>query len=227
MIESNCLIENIIFDLDGTLIDSVEDVAICLQKAYSMVCNINEIKISRFDIGPPLYNMIKKLSPDLNEEQIESIIAIFRNCYDSSDYNKTFLYSGVRELLIKLKEGNIKLFLATNKPIIPTKKIVKKLRIEYFLDIVTSDSEHVTMNKTEIIGHLIKKWNMDEEKTIMIGDTPSDVIASHNNSISSVALLKGYGDIKSLYDSKPTYTIEHIEDFFFMNIFNERGQNHE
>ncbi len=215
-------IENIIFDLDGTLIDSMEDIVICLKKAFN-IYGINNININKSDIGPPLIEMIKNIASELDEEQIKEIVKNFRIYYDNHDYSKTILHNGVRKLLITLKKLNIKLFLATNKPVLPTNKIMKKLNIDYFSDIITHDIiEGKKLSKTEMILHLIKKWNMNRDKTIMVGDSENDIIAAHENSIISIAVLNGYGHIDTIDKHKPSYKVDNIKHI--LTIINQINQ---
>ncbi|MBU1545130.1 MAG: HAD family hydrolase [Proteobacteria bacterium] len=211
-------IKNIIFDLDGTLINSAGDVVYCLKEVYGLIPEFSNVEISESFIGPPLNELIKKITPSLNEEQTSIVIREFRNCYDNSSFLKTRLYEGVCELIHDLKQHNIKIFITTNKPFFATKKILKNLMIDDFDDVVSLDV--VTgekMNKTEMVSYLINKWGIEKDTTLMVGDDASDIIAAHNNGLRSVAILDGYGDANMIYKAKPLYAINSINDFY--NLF--------
>jgi phosphoglycolate phosphatase-like HAD superfamily hydrolase len=79
------------------------------------------------------------------------------------------------------------------------------------------------MDKTEMISYLINKWNLDRATTLMVGDDASDVIAAHNNGITSVAIVSGYGDVNEIQKAKPKYIIDSINNFndIFMRQFKE------
>lgn len=205
---------NIIFDLDGTLINSAGDVVYCLKKAYCSISELSNIEISESFIGPPLYELIKRITPGISDEQTDIIIKEFRNCYDNSSFSKTRLNEGVYKLIKDLKNLKIKIFIATNKPFFVTKKILKTLKIDDFDDVITLDVvAGKKMDKTEMISHIINKWNIKKENTIMVGDDASDIIAAHNNGLRSVAVLNGYGDTNKLYKAKPLYVMNSIKDF--------------
>lgn len=214
--------KNIIFDLDGTLIDSAGDVAHCLKKAYSVIPGFSNVEISEsfIFIGPPLNEIIKKITPDLTEEQTRIVIKQFRNCYDNSSFLKTKLYEGVYELIQNLKRHNIKMFITTNKPFFVTKKILKNLMIDDFDDVVSLDVvAGEKMDKTEMVSYLINKWGIEKDTTLMVGDDASDIIAAHINGLKSVAILNGYGDVNTIYKVKPLYVIDTINDFYLFSSF--------
>ena len=208
-------IKNIIFDLDGTLIDSVGDVVYCLKKAYSLIPEFSNVEVSESFIGPPLNELIKKITPDITEEQTRIVIKEFRNCYDNSPFLKTKLYGGVYELIQNLRHLNIKIFITTNKPFFVTKKILKNLMVDDFDDIVSLDVvAEEKMDKTEMISYLINKWGIEKDTTLMVGDDASDIIAAHINGLRSVAILNGYGDVNKIYKAKPLYVIDTINELY-------------
>lgn len=207
--------KNIIFDLDGTLIDSADDIIDCLKKAYSKISELDNAVINRAHIGPPLSETIKKITPHINEMQFKKIVNEFKNCYDSSSYPKTRAYEGVYDILNKLASLDTKIFIVTNKRIIPTRRLIKNLKIEIMRDVITPDLlQGIIMDKTEMLSHLIRKWDINNNNTLMVGDSASDVIAAHNNGIISVVILNGYGDIKAVNESEPDYIIEKIEELY-------------
>lgn len=204
-------IRNILFDLDGTLVDSAGDIIDCLERAYSAVPSISNVLIKRTFIGPPLSEVIKLTTPNISQAESDSIIKEFRIHYDNSDYPNTVVFEGVHELIFNLRNEGRKLFVVTNKPFVPTCQILKKINKEYFSDVITPDCIPGTkMEKTEMVSHLIEKWNLNKKECIMVGDSDSDVQAAQLNGIASVAVLSGYGDRKSIADASPDYTLEKI-----------------
>lgn len=205
------MINNILFDLDGTLVDSAGDIIDCLQKAYSVVSPTGNVIIKRTFIGPPLFDVIKLATPDITKDEADVVIKEFRISYDNSDFPKTIAYEGVHDLILKLNYDGIKLFIVTNKPLVPTSKILKKISKEYFSDVITPDCiPGANMDKTQMISHLIKKWNLNKKDSIMIGDSDGDVRAAQVNGIASVAVLSGYGDKGSIAAVNPDYVIERV-----------------
>jgi len=208
-------IKNIIFDLDGTLVNSAGDIVYCLKKAYISIPELSNVEIHESFIGPPLNELIKKITPDITDKQTHVITKEFRNCYDNSSFSKTILNEGVKKLIQTLKHRNIRIFIATNKPFFATNKIVKNLMNDDFDEIVSLDVvAGKKMDKTEMISYLIYKWNLDRANTLMVGDDASDIIAANNNHVLSLAVLNGYGDKNKIHDAKPSYVFNTVEEFF-------------
>lgn len=218
------MIRNIIFDLDGTLIDSAKDIINCLKKSFEENNIKYNIQNERILIGPSLNDMIDIVSPNLSNHQKEKLVNKFKEIYDNSDYKNTNLMIGVRELLDELKEMKIKIYIATNKRLVPTKRILKKLSIEnYFERVFTIDFNNgKLMGKTEVIKYIINKLKLKKDQTIYVGDTESDIIAASKNGLKPIIFLNGYGKKEDIFKSKPTHTINEILDLTaIVNTINE------
>lgn len=205
--------KNIIFDFDGTLANTAPDIINCLKKSFAEVLKIDAININRNIIGPPVLDMIKKIKPDISDIEAEALTKAFRVCYDDSIFPDTRLYEGVLELVKTLKSKGIKIFIVTNKPLLPTSKIIKKLKIDLFDRVITTDILGKNkLTKSEMLSFLIKDCHLDVSKSIMIGDTKNDVEAAKNNNIDSVAVLYGYGVESELKAADPKYIFRNIEE---------------
>jgi phosphoglycolate phosphatase len=209
-------ISSVVFDLDGTLVDSADDIIECLQQAFVTAGISLSIPLTRNHIGPPLTEIIRTVQSGIGDESVTAVVEEFRILYDNGTLQKTVLKNGVAKVLSKLSSMGIDLYVATNKPIIPTKKILYNNRLDMFVDVVTPDSTTAdNLDKTGMLAHLQRRWAIDPDGCLMVGDTSSDVYASRNCGIRSVALLDGYGEVNNIIASRPDYVIEQIRDFFF------------
>lgn len=202
--------ENIVYDLDGTLIDSQEDIRNTFVKAFYLIYDM-KISGELIKIGQPLEEMVRNLGISEYEEKVNDFIAEFRNLYKNSDFPRTVCYQGIKSLLNDQSSKGKKIFIATNKPEYLTRSIIKKLEIDLFYDICAIDSGNMHLSKTQMIDHLIKKHNLRKENTIMIGDTDSDIIAAHKNSILSVGVGYGYGDKSRIISVNPDYFFDNVD----------------
>lgn len=192
-------VKNYIFDMDGTLINSSEEVLYCLQKACdNLGIKINQEKLNSDLIGPPLEDIFRSFIVDSTDESlINQLTAEFKQIYDYDENDPSFLYENVYDWLISLKKSGKRLFLATNKFSIPTLRLCKKLYLKMFEEIYTIDKcDGKYISKQEMIGEIIEKYNLEKSETIMIGDAPSDIKAAHENGINAVGVLWGYGNEK-------------------------------
>lgn len=198
----NLKYENYIFDLDGTIVDSRQDLENCLGLAYQKhgLDFNNELLV----IGPTIDKIIKILTPDCSDDVMKSLIQAFRIEYLLSNSKHTQLYDGVLDFIVNLKSKNCQVFLATNKPIVPTKKIIEKFSLSFFSEVSTPDFlENKVLSKTQMIDYIISKYNLEPSKTLMIGDTEGDIVAGKNNKISTCAYLGGYGAMLDIQNASP------------------------
>lgn len=190
--------------------DSFEDIKFYLESSYQLVLG-KEVCLSRHQIGPPLGDMIELLTPGIEETNKQAIIKEFRNSYDTSSYELTKEVDGSKALLLRLSRLNKRLFLVTNKLYKPTSRILKKMNMNLFEEIVTPDKfENKRLTKSELIQYLIKTHDLDLTKTVMIGDTSHDVIAAKANFLDSISVLDGYDSIENLKNENPTFMVNSI-----------------
>ncbi|MFZ4740813.1 MAG: HAD family hydrolase [Bacteroidales bacterium] len=197
--------ENIIFDFDGTLVDSQADIKDSLITA---IYNIKTVSIdsSSLKIGPPLEEMIKTILINVSQEETKKIVNSFRTIYSESGFNKTFCYGGIENLLKIFKKTNKRIYIATNKPEYLTKKIIKKLNIDFFDDICTVDIiEGVFLLKKEMISLLIQKNKLNRKTTLMIGDSASDVSSGIENGIATIGVGYGYESKEQIMKANPDF----------------------
>lgn len=204
--------DNYIFDLDGTLINSSEEVLLCFKKAFfNAGYPVDESRFTSDVIGPPLRQIIAIIAPDLTDEEIvSSVIKNFRTIYDYDENDISVLYDGIYDFVTNLKKDGKKLFIATFKPKIPAMRLVEKFFPNIFDDVYTIDKFGKQITKEEMINDIISKYGLDKTKTVMIGDAVSDVTAGKNAGITSVGVLWGYGSDKTELIKNADFVINKI-----------------
>lgn len=208
-------IKNIIFDLDGTLINSSEEVLKCFEKAFEKAdFKIDEKRLTSDVIGPPLLEIIKSIAPNLQDEnKVSEVIRNFRSFYDYSENDISVMYDGIYDLLCELKNSNYKLFIATFKPDIPTQRLINKFNLRtFFDDIYTIDKFGKKITKEEMIKDIMSKYNLKKEETVMIGDAASDMIAAKGVEIKGLGVLWGYGSDKEPLKQNADFIINNVEE---------------
>ncbi|MFA7675486.1 MAG: HAD-IA family hydrolase [Endomicrobiia bacterium] len=205
--------DNFIFDLDGTLIDSSAEVLRCLEKSFNE-CNVkfDKSKLTSNIMGPSLAEIVKIVIPTLNDNDvIQNIVLKYRSLYDNDSDDKTQLYDGVFEWLLHLKSNNKKIFIATNKPKIPTIRLIKNLNIDFFNDIYTVDKYDTRkLTKQQMIEEIIEKYSLIKNKTVMVGDIITDIDAANKAGIKSLAVLWGYAKDKNVIKEKSDFYLGKI-----------------
>ena len=206
---------NVIFDLDGTLVDSSGDILRSLGAAC-LRCGLADLTagiVGRSTIGPPLPEMVRSLSPGISEAQLCKVVAEFRDHYDQSDLGETTTYAGIDQLLSELAADGVRMFVATNKPSRPTQRILQRLRLDFLLsDVITPDGLSTEdKGKREMLGTLIRRWNLATPTTFLVGDSPSDIVAAHAWGLASVGVLYGYGGAEQIALAGPTHCAPSVE----------------
>ena len=206
---------NAIFDLDGTLVDSSGDILHSLRAAYFR-CGLADLSariVDRSIIGPPLQDVVKSLSPEISELQLRTIVAEFRDHYDRSNLGETTTYVGIDQLLSELVAAGVQVFVATNKPSHPTQRILQHLRLDSLLsDVITPDCLSTEdKSKREMLGVLIRRWNLETTTTFLVGDSPADIVAAHAWQLASVGVLYGYGRAEQIALACPTHLAPTVE----------------
>lgn len=205
---------NYIFDLDGTIINSSNEVLNCFERAFETVnYPIDKTRLTSDLIGPPLRAIIKNIVPELNDENIlDNLIKKFREIYDNDMNDISVLYDGIYDKLLDLKKQNKRLFLATLKPQKPTNRILCDFKLNMFNDVYTIDKFPKQMTKKEMIIDIINKYNLDKSETVMIGDAVSDAISAKDAGIDCIGVLWGYEKDKADLINNSTFVIGRTEE---------------
>ena len=190
---------HLIFDLDGTLVDSAESIRGALIES----CKINNIEpiipISEIKIGPPLNKILRSILPHEESSLYHFLRDTFIEVYDRKFCTECTLYPGAIDALSQAAK-NADLFLLTNKRISPTMNILRHHKIlPTFQAIIGSDSvSNNGLSKSMSISYLIHEYGLDRLECTYFGDTEGDAIACQEAGIDFVHVSWGYGDTKEM-----------------------------
>ena len=190
----------ILFDLDGTLIDSSEGITKSTQYALAHY-DIIENDLSKFYkfIGPPLVASFKKYY-DFTEEQAVEAVAVYRERYNKIGLFECRLYPGVRECIETLKKKGYLIGMASSKPEVSCRRILEHFGIlELFDDVVGATFDGRIDTKEEVLNEVLRRWsNVPKEEMCLIGDTMFDVEGANKVGVRSVAVTFGFGDVEQM-----------------------------
>jgi phosphoglycolate phosphatase len=207
----------ILFDLDGTLSDPKIGITKSVQYALQKMSILEKdlTKLESF-IGPPLQDSFSKIY-GFNDVEVNRAIAFYRERFVEEGMYENQLYSGIQQLLGRLKNENKTVVVATSKPTPFAEQICKFFNIDQYLDmIVGSNLDGTRISKTEIIKHAMDQYpEYANDQLLMIGDRKHDVIGANNNQISSIGVTFGYGTYEELSEYAPTaivHSVGELED---------------
>ena len=183
----------IIFDFDGTLVDSEKAIYECFQKITKHIAPERESYAKNLLIGPPLRDTASEILGPQNQDLLDEFVQSFITMHDEQVIQHTHPYPDVIQVLKKLHTKNIPMAVATNKRLAPTKKLIDHFGWnEYFLLIECSDSQHEMRNKDAMIQDIINQ-NNSFYGGYFIGDTVNDGLSANLNQLSFIKACYGYG----------------------------------
>jgi phosphoglycolate phosphatase len=190
--------KNVVFDLDGTLVDSIPGITDSLQSAVSTIGLPLRVDDLRQHIGPPLREMLSRMWPGLDRDLLENLVSAFRGDYNQRGCLNAVLYPGLWDALVRLSQNSVQLFILTNKPLKPTLKILENLALNRFFQAVHSpDSPSDPFDsKSEGAVQVAARYALLPLETLMVGDSYEDQRAAEAAGFSFVRAGYGYGSFE-------------------------------
>lgn len=204
----------VIFDLDGTLLNTLDDLAdsvnYVLKKHGFKERTLDEIR--RF-VGNGIYKLVKRSLPEgVDEAVIQSCYTEFSEYYKLNMMNKTKLYDGIEELLERLNREKIKLAVVTNKADFAAQELCKMLFGDKKYIAVGSDINRPNKPAPDNVFLAMKKMNVSAEDTVYIGDSEVDAQTAENAGLDFIAVLWGFRTREDLIPYNPKYTAETVSE---------------
>jgi phosphoglycolate phosphatase len=217
--------KGVIFDLDGTLVNSLEDIAHAMNKVLQdLNYPTHNYEKYQYFVGSGLRNLVSKSLPENqnNETQIESCYQLMLEVYRNNCTNNTKPYEGIIELLDNLISHNAKLGAFSNKSDELTKKIVASLFPDYFNAVVGLSTEALKKPNPSGALAISKNWGLDPEEIIFVGDSGIDMQTATNAKMHAVGVLWGYRPEEELIANGAKHIIKHPSDLIqILNTFKE------
>ena len=207
----------IIFDLDGTLVDSVPELSLALNHALE---NLQLNSVSQHDVRAWVGNgSVKLVERALESMQLNNKVnniklhKQFLISYEQYLAQKSELYPGVITLLNQLHQENKTLALITNKPIQFVPELLNKMEIAHLFSLVLGGDSLAEKKPHPLpLLHVMETLNVNSSQCLMVGDSRSDIVCAQQAAVDCVALLQGYHQGVDLSALKPTYMFNDITE---------------
>jgi phosphoglycolate phosphatase len=211
----------LIFDLDGTLIDSREDLA---NSINAMLIHFgkkelpHEVIASYIGDGAPMLVRRSLGDPD-DENFVQDAVLYFMAWYREHKLDNTYVYDGVTDALAAIQKSRntastqetqpLKMAVLSNKPVGPSRAIVEALGLgPYFFQVYGGNSFHTKKPDPAGVQILLEEAGVQPEETIIIGDSDIDVLTARNSGIYSLGVTYGLAP-HTLQDAPPDVLIDH------------------
>jgi len=212
-----CPIDTLIFDLDGTLVDTLGGIRNAINLALSQErlapLTVEEITHQVGQGGTALveYGLLKSRQV-LDPQRIANLQEIYFKQYLSAPIYATSVFPGVFDMLNRFSSLGINLAICTNKTSSLASAVIDGLGLaHYFKNIVCGDSLPHRKPHAHPIEWIINKVCTQADACVMIGDTENDVLGARNAGVFSIFVNFGYGKFESL-ETCPDSIIDHFDD---------------
>ncbi len=200
-------IDLLIFDLDGTLIDSRRDIANSVNHTLAKF-NLPELSLDKVVefIGDGAQKLIERSFPDITLEKLETALDIFKKHYQEHIFDNTVLYPGVDETLAHFSTK--KKAIISNKPVVFTQQIIEHLFHGRFDLVLGGDSLPVRKPNPEPILKVLEEMNMPANQAAIVGDGSPDILSGKAAGITTCAVTYGFRTKEFLLQYEPDYCID-------------------
>jgi phosphoglycolate phosphatase len=192
----------VLFDLDGTLIDSAAGIFSSLDHAFAQIgVALPPREVLRTWIGPPFHQSFPTVLGD-DAELVEMAIAHYRDHYIATGWAGHAVYPGIAELIQRLAADGRKLAIVTTKVSVQAKKIVASLPFgPAFAQVYGADLTTAHSAKAEMIARALEDFATAPADAAMIGDRHFDIAGARANGVRAIGVSWGFGSVEELTEA--------------------------
>lgn len=208
-------VDLIVFDLDGTLVDSRHDIAAAISQGIAAVGGPKKTQDDVFPlIGRPLVEMFVKLLPRAMESRAEDAAEAYRNYYFDHCADRSRLYPGVIECIDRLK--GIPLAIATTKMTFMAVQVMEKLKVSHRFALIHGSDGIPHKPDPTVLYQVLNTLKLSAPKSWMVGDTVYDIQAGKAAGMRTCAVTYGIGHRDDLAAQKPYLLLDTLNDFLIL-----------
>lgn len=209
-------VDLLIFDLDGTLIESKWDIAQSVNLTL-VELGLPERPLEEIFgfVGDGVKRLLRLAVGEDNLDQYEAALNVFRGHYLDHCLDRTVFYPGIEPMLQHF--GRKKKAVATNKAIEYTRVILAGLGAHHFPVVVGGDNGFGLKPEPGMLLHIIEQVGASKDRTVLVGDSTNDINGGHNAGIRVCAVGYGMGNREKMAACKPDWFIERPEEL--MELF--------
>lgn len=199
----------IIFDWDGTLINSIDWITSCLQHAAIQYdCPIPEPQAAKDVIGLSINRAMQTLFPEVDEQTQEQLVACYSQKYFSKQISQDDLFPGVYEMLVQLNGAGYQLAVATGKTRAGLQEALQATGTEGLFCITRCSDETASKPDPRMLREIIQHTHTAKERSLMVGDSIHDLQMALNAHISAIAVSCGTHSEEFLQQYNPLLCLQ-------------------
>ena len=208
----------IIFDLDGTLVDSLDDITYALNGALESIGRPPAQRDQvRGWVGDGLPQLCRRACPDVDEDEIQQVIANAAQWYREACTAATRPYGNILKMLDLLKAQGAPMAVLSNKPDDLTKRVIHELKLaSYFVDARGMISESDRKPSPDAALAQARSMGIRPEKVLLVGDSVVDIQTARNAGMVAASVLWGFQEKKLLESARPDHFVSDPMEIFFL-----------
>jgi phosphoglycolate phosphatase len=204
-------VDLLIFDLDGTLIESKWDIATAVNLTLNELGLPTRPQEEIFSfVGDGIKRLLRLAVGEARQPAYDDALRVFRGHYLAHCLDRTRFYPGVETVLTHFADKHKAV--ATNKSLEYTTKILEGLGAHHFAYIVGGDNGYGLKPEPGMLVRVMEALNVDRERTVLVGDSTNDINGGHNAGIRVCAVGYGMGNREKMAACGPDWFIERPED---------------
>lgn len=201
----------IVFDWDGTLIDSIQRIATSLQHASQVSAGISVTEQQAKNvIGLGLNEAIAQLHPTLAEKHIEPMANAYRQHFNYENSIGSPLFPGVRDCLQTLVDNDFVLAIATGKSRHGLELNIAEHEVSHFFTTTRCADENRSKPHPEMLLSILDELNFSATQTLMVGDSQHDLQMAKNAKVDCVGVTHGVHTVETLLQFNPLYCLDDV-----------------
>lgn len=203
----------VIFDWDGTLVDSQAQIISCMQSAFRHLALAPPTKSAiRYIVGLSLDQAIWRLDPELDFDTVDQLAEVYRSIALSDRDYASDLFRGAKTCLDFLRQQNRRLAVATGKSRRGLDAALVKSGLQVYFDITRCADETYSKPHPLMLEEILTDLNLNVDQAIMVGDTVYDIDMANNIGMDSIAVTYGMHDEAVLVNASPSYVVSDITE---------------
>lgn len=212
----------VIFDLDGTLLNTIADLAAATNQALQQYgYPVHEVNAYRFFVGNGINKLFERALPEQerSEENILKIRSSFIPYYDVHNADLSLPYPGIPGLLSALQQKGLQIAVASNKYQAATQKLVAHYFPEIRFTEVLGQREGIPSKPDpSIVYDIVRKAGVSKDEVVYVGDSNVDMQTAHNAGVTAIGVAWGFRPRAELASFHPAHIIEKAEELLaFLN----------
>lgn len=205
-------IKAVVFDLDGTLSDTIATISYYANKALSSfgfkTFSQEEYKHFVGDGAVKLIERALKAGKSFSEENFKKVFKLYNESYDAAPLYLTRLYDGIMAMLEELKKENIKIAILSNKPDTATNGVAESLLGNNLLSLCIGAREGYPLKPDpSVLSDMLEYMGATKEQSVFVGDTAVDILTGKNANIHTVGVKWGFRGEKELIEAGAEFLV--------------------